>query len=262
MTINCKICRSRVSEFSKAKLLQKYLVGYYKCDTCGFVFTEKPYWIKEAYRDSINITDTGLVARNLNFIKLTRLIIMLCFDSNAKFLDYGGGYGLFVRLMRDAGFDFYWVDRYSRNLLSRGFEYSTKHIPYEMVTAFEVFEHMRDPMAYFSQILNYSDNILFSTFLLPKSNPKPGEWWYYGLEHGQHISFYSLKTLMIIAKKMNRYLYSNNKNIHLISNKNNLGKTFFKLISSKFLYLPLGTIARKKSLTKRDSILLRDSKML
>lgn len=262
MTIKCKICRSIVSEFSRAKLLQKYLVRYYKCDNCGFVFTEAPYWFNEAYLDSINISDTGLVARNLNLIKLTRLIIMLCFDSNAKFLDYGGGYGLFVRLMRDAGFDFYWHDPYSENLLSRGFEYSKEHIPYEMVTAFEVFEHMKNPMEYFSQVFTYSDNVLFSTFLVPKSNPKPEEWWYYGLEHGQHISFFSFTTLIFIAKKMNRYLYSNNKNIHLLTKKNNLGKKFFKLISSKSVYFPLGIIARKKSLTKKDSVLLRDANIL
>jgi hypothetical protein len=45
------------------------------------------------------------------------------FDANNRFIDYGGGYGLFVRLMRDAGFDYYWFDKFCDNVLSKGFEH-------------------------------------------------------------------------------------------------------------------------------------------
>jgi len=44
-----------------------------------------------------------------------------CIESNLNpdgiFLDYAAGYGLFVRLMRDAGYNFRWSDLYCQNLL-------------------------------------------------------------------------------------------------------------------------------------------------
>ncbi len=44
------------------------------------------------------------------------------------FLDYAGGYGVFTRLMRDIGFDFYWHDPYTQNLFANGFEKDIKLI--------------------------------------------------------------------------------------------------------------------------------------
>ena len=68
-------------------------------------------------------------------------------------------------------------------------------------------------------MLKFSDSILFSTYLVPISNPKPDEWWYFGPDHGQHVSLYSRKSLDLLAKKFNKRLYSNGKNIHLITSK-------------------------------------------
>ena len=137
--MKCKVCGSNTAEFAKAKVMNKHQAIYHKCENCKFVFVENPYWLKESYSYAINMADTGIVSRNIGFSRLTRIIIVSFFNSNAKFLDYGGGYGLLVRLMRDVGFDFYWYDEYSQNLLARGFEVSTKYNEYEMTTAFEVF---------------------------------------------------------------------------------------------------------------------------
>jgi hypothetical protein len=49
--------------------------------------------------------------RNINLSKMVATILLLFFDFRRKFLDYAGGYGVFVRLMRDIGFDFYWYDK-------------------------------------------------------------------------------------------------------------------------------------------------------
>ena len=84
-----------------------------------------------------------------------------------------GGYGIFTRLMRDIGFDFYWYDPHSINLLARGFETRSKNYKYELVTAFEVFEHFAELIKEIESMLQFSDNILFSTELLPSLIPKP-----------------------------------------------------------------------------------------
>ena len=62
-----------------------------------------------------------------------------------------------------------------------------------------------------------------------ETTPKPNEWAYYGLNHGQHISFYNLKTLHYIAKKYNLNLYSNGKTLHLFTEKR-LSNSLFNLL--------------------------------
>lgn len=121
--MKCKICNSKSINIFNAKILKKYNRKYFHCQNCGFLQTEDPYWLEEAYEESINISDTGIMSRNLSLSQLSTLILFFFFNKNAKFLDFAGGYGIFVRLMRDIGFDFYWYDKFSNNLLARGFEY-------------------------------------------------------------------------------------------------------------------------------------------
>lgn len=224
--MKCKICESESCEFSRAKILKKYDIAYFRCANCGFIQTEEPYWIDEAYQEPINVSDTGIIARNIYFGKTTASIIYFLFDRNACFLDYAGGYGLLTRMMRDIGFDFYWRDPYTKNLFARGFEY-TGSGEIELITSFESFEHFVSPIQETEKILAISKNLLFTTELLP--NPEPNDWWYYGLEHGQHISFYSMKTLRFIASKYSLNLYSDGKSIHLLTTKK-ISSKFFKLL--------------------------------
>ena len=185
----------------------RYNIDYFLCSNCGFLQTEEPYWLKEAYSESINISDTGILSRNLNLSKKVTTILSLFFDKHGKFLDYAGGYGIFVRLMRDIGFDFYWYDKYTENLVARGFEYKDD-TKYEVLTSFESFEHFENPIDEIENMLKISKNILFTTELLPSPVPIPSNWWYYGLDHGQHISFYSDRTLKYIARKYGLYYYN------------------------------------------------------
>ena len=152
--MNCKICGANSLSFFTTKVLNKYEVEYFQCSDCGFIQTEKPYWLEEAYSDAIASSDVGLVFRNLGFSKICNNLLFEMFDHNAKFLDYGGGYGLFVRIMRDLGFDFYWHDVFCKNLFAQDFAFNEKNNEqYEVVTAFEVFEHLVDPVDEIKKIL-------------------------------------------------------------------------------------------------------------
>ncbi|MEP6487436.1 glycosyltransferase [Microcoleus vaginatus GB2-A3] len=198
----------------------KYDVDYFQCSNCGFVQTEEPYWLEEAYSQPIASSDVGLAFRNLSFSQITQKLLFNFFNHQSKFLDYGGGYGLFVRLMRDAGFDFYWLDKFCQNIFAQGFESdATANNQFELVTAFEVFEHLVHPIDELENLLKKSRNILLSTELLPESNPKPDEWWYYVLHEGQHVSLYTAKALSIIATKFNLNFYSNGSSLHLLTEK-------------------------------------------
>lgn len=253
----CKVCKNKMLSFGKAKIMQKYNISYFKCETCGFICTEDPYWLEEAYQKSINITDTGILSRNLYLSKITSQIIKLFFNNKKKYIDYAGGYGIFTRLMRDKGIDFFWKDPYSENLVARGFE-ASENCSYELLTAFEVLEHMENPLTGISQMLGYSDNILLSTYLVKSENVFDESWWYYGLEHGQHISFYTKKTLEYICKIYNLHLYTNNINMHLMSKR----KINAFILKGLFLFYRLRSyatlISKNKSKTNSDMQLLID----
>jgi len=155
--------------------------------------------------------------------------------------------------MRDIGFDFYWYDPYSTNLTARGFELVDGMSDFELLTCFEVFEHLVDPVKEMEKMFHLSDSILISTYLLPAGIPKPENWWYYGLEHGQHISFYSFATMLFMAKTFGCNLYSNGATIHMFT-KRSLNPLLFNLLLKLSRYGLFSYVKRNmKSKTQEDS---------
>jgi len=251
--MECKICSKKSKYIFNAILLNKYDVKYYHCEVCGFLQTEEQYWVEEAYAESINISDTGYMQRNQHFSDKVSLLLVLLFNKNKKFLDYAAGYGVFVRMMRDIGFDFYWDDKYTENIFAKGFN-NSKNNKIEAITTFESFEHFINPMEEINNLLKISKNIIFSTELLPNIIPKPKDWWYYGLEHGQHVSFYSSITLNYIANKYGLFYY-NMKDLHIFS-ENKI--SFLKLLILRLHKYGISKILKKtlKSKTWSDYILM------
>lgn len=218
----CLICNSNTEPLFTTQVLHKYNVTYHRCKHCGFVQTDTPYWLDEAYSSAITSMDIGLVYRNLVYSPQVEHILKSSFDYKAKFLDYAGGYGLFVRIMRDKGFDFYWDDKYCDNLFAKYFTLDDlgSTIKFEVVTAFEIFEHLANPIEEIDKLFGYSDSIVFSTELIPdKKITTENDWWYFAPEGGQHIAFYTTKTFDIIAEKFNCHFYSNGKDLHILTKK-------------------------------------------
>ena len=250
--MHCKICNNISVPFNKATILDKYSVQFFQCTNCHFIQTEDPYWLNEVYSEAINESDVGLVDRNIRLAKATYNIIHLFFDKKKEYLDYGGGYGLFVRLMRDAGIQFYRYDIYCRNLFAIGFDVCLDNRKqFELITSFEVFEHLVDPVGVINELLGYSNNIFFSTRLVPSSNPKPIEWWYYGLDHGQHISLYTRDSLEILAKKFNLSLSTDGTFLHLLTEKS-IPPLLFRIAAHRKLGKLINSSLKKKSLIPED----------
>jgi len=254
MTMQCKICTHTSEKIFNHQLLDKYDVRYFFCKNCKFLQTEEPYWLEEAYKNPINAMDTGYLQRNNMLSKKVFVLFKTVFNKQSVFLDYAGGYGVFVRLMRDMGQNFLWKDLYCQNIFARGFEYEDQNI--RSVTCFEAFEHFVNPLNELEKILAISKNIFFSTSLFPNSvPPDPEQWEYYGFDHGQHISLFSLETLQYIARKYGLYLYTNKKNIHFFSEKkyNALWLAFLDLLGL-VLCLVQGDVVIRKLLGKNYSI--------
>jgi hypothetical protein len=245
----CGVCRGVSEVFGKSKILEKYLVTYSRCTSCGFVSTEAPYWLEEAYSEAMQFTDVGIMQRNLQNSIVTSSVISSFFSSGKKFIDFGGGHGAFVRLMRDRGYDFYWQDLHAKNLYARGFEH-IENTRYELLTAFEVMEHLSSPIQDLAPVFSTSDNLLFTTTLLPDPAPQPPEWWYYSTKGGQHISFYTPAALDHIARYFGRYVVSN-RDYHLFS-KRPICALRFRLATEPRLSRFISLFSRKKSLIESD----------
>ncbi len=252
----CKICGSENSFLFSTKILLRYDVNYYKCPTCEFIQTDEPHWINEAYKQAITSLDIGYVTRNVMYSEIVRYIIKLSFKGGSIFLDNGGGYGIFVRLMRDKGYNFYRSDKYCENLFSKYFDITDidQH-RFEMITAFEVFEHLQNPIEEIKKMLKLSDSILFSTELIPNNNiTSVTDWWYFTPETGQHIALYSKITLKYIANTLELNLYTNDKNLHLLTKKK-LSLNSVKIVDWFFLQYNMifsRHFGNKKTMLKND----------
>ena len=226
--MRCKICAHEAASLFTGQILQQYSVQYFRCGKCEFIQTEEPYWLSEAYSSAISDLDLGPVNRAFTGAGLIEGLLLAFFDPNAKFVDWGGGYGVFTRLMRDRGYDYTWRDPYCQNLFAKHFV-ATPDESYELLTAFEVFEHLVDPLGEIKEMISYSTNIAFSTLIIPQHIASIEDWWYFTPEHGQHIALYSVKSLEIVAAKFGLFFYSDGVSMHLLSRKR-LSESLFKIM--------------------------------
>lgn len=208
------MCGSPWALFDTGIVLGKYEVEFNRCDSCGLIAAPDPTWLDEAYSSAIYDGDSGLLRRSRRMTNVTTALVRSEGLTNGSILDWAGGYGAFTRMMRDRGFNCFTVDAYATNLLAPGFDgddFST----YDLVTAFEVMEHIADPVAELEKVTAVNDRFFFTTQLQPEVPPRPSEWFYYALESGQHIAFHTRRSLEIVAERLGYQLTSNGDNYHL-----------------------------------------------
>lgn len=220
MTQVCPVCSSTMHNAFTATLLKKYQVQYFQCASCGLLQTEAPYWLDEAYGDAVGAADTGLVVRNHAIATKLSTLLYWFFDPKGTFVDVAGGYGMLVRLMRDKGFHFLWQDKYCQNVLARGFEMPEEHAVINAMTAIEVFEHVHDPLAFVREKIEQyrCKTLIFTTDLYSGEGYPALDWYYYSLNTGQHISFYTRETLEHIAKQLGLNFYSV-RQLHILTDR-------------------------------------------
>lgn len=247
----CRLCGEAAGFEFRATVLGRHDVAYYRCSACGFVQSEEPYWLDEAYAHAISSVDTGIMSRNLQLMRITAVLLRLLHMQDGVFLDYGGGHGVFTRLMRDHGFDFRWSDTYAENLFAMGFEGDPER-SYEGVTAFEVLEHLHRPRAFFDRILGGMQPPLFLASTEILSEPVDRDWHYFHFSTGQHIAFYQKRTLMGLASAYG-YRYIGLAGLHLFSRLS---------VSDRVLWLMLRYASRLYPLFRFPSLVASDHQRL
>jgi hypothetical protein len=211
---SCRVC-GNPSHFALQGRVLTHEVSYYDCAQCGYFQTEAPYWLGQAYASAINDVDTGILWRNQLNARRVVMTLAAVGRLSGRVVDHAGGYGILVRLLRDLGVDARWRDKYCQNHVARGFEADAG--PCDLITAFEVFEHLEDPLAELRHMLAQAPWVLLSTELVPQAAAPAPDWWYLGPEHGQHIGFFRPATLRYMAKQLACQVATDGRSLHLFS---------------------------------------------
>lgn len=213
----CRVCARALGRPVFSSELLGESVSYFECSACAYVQTQRPTWLERAYASPINDSDTGILARNTHNagVVLATLATLRCLTGTV--VDFAGGYGILVRMLRDLGVNALWSDPYCRNLVATGFEHAGQ--PAELVTAFEVFEHMVDPPVELRKVFSLGPNLLFSTLMMPTPTPPPESWWYYGLNHGQHVGFLRRETLSFLADSLGKHALTDGHSYHMLTER-------------------------------------------
>lgn len=234
----CRVCGASAPYVFTRPVLSRQ-VRYFECERCNYLQTERPDWLDAAYSRAINDVDTGIMMRNRLNVGRVVMTLLSCGRLRGRVVDHAGGYGILVRLLRDAGIDAYWRDKFCENLLARGFE--AKVGPFDLVTAFEVFEHLVNPLAELRALLDDAPVVLLSTELADGATGDITEWWYLGPEHGQHIGFFRLETLQWMASAVGCHLASDGRSVHVFS-RDAIGPTWRPLVRAHMLWRPVARL--------------------
>ncbi len=200
-TIPCRVCGAEARPLFERTLLGRIHARYHQCPVCGFVETQEPDWLDEAYTEAISAADTGVLARCLHARRVLTVFLHLAGAAHAPCLDWAGGHGVLTRLMRDVGFDFRWDDLYASNLFARGFEWNRSEARPFAVTAFEVLEHLVHPVETLREIAALGPRFLITSTQLYEGDAPAPDWRYLAPETGQHVAFYRRETLERLARE-------------------------------------------------------------
>jgi hypothetical protein len=185
------------------RVLGRHEPAYHQCGACGFVQTDAPWWLDEAYSDAITATDIGLLSRCRSLSTRIPSVLACTGALRAPVLDWGGGYGTLTRMLRDRGIDCHHWDPFCANIHARGHGATLESRDrWGAVLAVEVLEHMVDPWSFLRPAAERTDLILATTNCVSEPAPPLGEWWYWAPEHGQHVSFYARRSMRHIAREL------------------------------------------------------------
>lgn len=210
----CPVCRSTMQWFASGTVLGRIDVDYFRCTGCGLVTLPEPTWLDQAYSNAITSMDVGLLSRCQSLAGFTAAMVRSERLGSGPFLDWAGGYGTLTRMMRDRGFDFFHLDPLCENVFAQGFEGDLVR-QYQLITAYEVLEHLADPVTNLSEVAASTDRLLMTSYLLPEPAPAPSDWWYYTPETGQHITFYTERALATLAQRLGYSVITDGVSRHL-----------------------------------------------
>lgn len=251
----CPFCAAGGEPFAPGRVLNRHDVQYERCASCASIFLPSPHWLDQAYESAIAALDVGLLERCLQLANVTDAILASERMTAPVGLDFAGGYGTLTRLLRDRGRDFRHLDPYCENVFAKGHEGGLDR-RYDLVTAFEVLEHLTDPAVDLAGVARATDLLVLTTQVLPEPAPQPGEWEYYTPLTGQHISFATVAGLEALAERLGYRLTTTGRVVHVL-HRRPLRRATALLLRDERLAYAVGAIrseiGRRRGLTRADA---------
>jgi hypothetical protein len=194
-------------------------VTYYRCLTCGFLFSDfLDGWPAERQRREIYNDDYVKVDPEFETGRAARVApaidrIFQDTKSAIRVLDFGGGAGELARRLRAQGFAT--IDTIDPFF---GVPGGAPENAYDLLLCFEVLEHQATPDAPFAVAaahLKPAGALLFSTLIQPDDIEVLGaRWWYLAPRNG-HVSLHTRHSLEILAHRHGFTVGSINESLHL-----------------------------------------------
>lgn len=253
MTVPCRVCGATSAADHPVRIRGRE-VELYRCSACDLLFFPDPDWLDEAYADPISEVDIGLPARCLNVARVSEALVRGERLGDLPALDYGGGYGLMTRFVRDRGIDMRTYDPYAKNLFAQGYEGSPDG-QYGLIALVEVLEHLTDPLEVVTELARHAQLLLVSTILVPPGLRNLRDWWYLLPDLGQHITFYSEQSMRELGRRAGLQLTTNHDGVHVF-HRRPLSRLSRLVVRDIRLSPTLGTLLRHRdravSLRERD----------
>ncbi len=195
------------------------LITYYLCANCGFCFApEFMSWSMKDFSRHIYNRDYLRVDPEYKEVRPkdnAEMLESLFGQEKGRIshLDYGSGEGLLSRRLKRLGWKSDAYDPFVTPQLS-----VTELGTYDLVTAFEVFEHVPNVEGLVSELALVTKRkgvLLFST-LLSDGHIRSGQkldWWYASPRNG-HVSLYSATSLAMMLSKIGFKLFSFSQVLH------------------------------------------------
>lgn len=181
-------------------------IYYHRCPQCGFTFApEFRSWsdedfLRHIYNDRyVDIDPDYASTRPLNNAKFLNELLG-AEKHQIRHLDYGGGNGMLSTALGKDGWNSMSYDPFPRN--ERGLEELGK---FNLITAFEVFEHVPDVDELIRNLRGLMDEqciIIFSTLVSDGHiSPRSRLTWWYASPRNGHISLFSKQSLFTVAER-------------------------------------------------------------